>query len=73
MVNKYVNENDIQFIFNVPYCPEYNPIENVFSQVKQIIKMKKNNQKQLLKNVTNAFKKVTKQDLHKYYKNSLNF
>ena len=35
--------------------------------------MKKNNQKQLLKNVTNAFKKVTKQDLHKYYKNSLNF
>ena len=29
---------DILPIFNLPYSPEYNPIESVFSQVKRIYK-----------------------------------
>ena len=32
---------DIEMIFNVPYSPEYNPIEHVFSKVKRIYKKNK--------------------------------
>ena len=28
-------------IFNIPYCPEFNPIESVFSQVKRVFKLKR--------------------------------
>ena len=32
---------DIELIYNAPYSPEYNPIENVFSKVKNIYKNRK--------------------------------
>jgi len=73
IVNKYIKENNINFIFNVPYCPEFNPIEKVFSQIKHILKTKKNNQKELLTNIKKSFNKVTGNNLYNYYKKSLEF
>jgi transposase len=36
---KYVYEKlNIMPILNIPYCPEFNPIESVFSQVKRVFK-----------------------------------
>ena len=39
-MNAYRNLN-ICPIFNLPYSPDYNPIESVFSQVKRIYKSKR--------------------------------
>ncbi len=36
-----MKELDIIPIFNVPYSPEYNPIEIVFSLIKRIFKQKR--------------------------------
>jgi transposase len=30
----FIRENNIDVIFNVPYGPEYNPIERVWAQIK---------------------------------------
>jgi len=38
-VVKYVYERlDIKPIMNIAYCPEFNPIESVFSQIKRVFK-----------------------------------
>lgn len=63
---------DSEIIYNVPYCPEYNPIEMIFSKVKRIINSKNNNgnEKQLKSNIINAFNKVTINDLSNCYSHS---
>lgn len=57
---------DIPLIFNLPYRPEFNPIENVFSLVKNtykrlkinaIVKDKKFNAKKLVKSSFNQLNK----------------
>ena len=40
-VLQYMHENDIKYIFNVPYSPDFNPIEAVFSKVKSFFKKRK--------------------------------
>jgi transposase len=40
-VREYCDENDIELIFNVPYCSHLSPIEYVFAQVKRLYKDKK--------------------------------
>ena len=46
-VKEFCLANDIPLVFNLAYSPEYNPIENFFSIVKNYYKRKK--QSQLLK------------------------
>ena len=62
-------------LFNVPYCPEYNSIELVFSKVKSILRKKSNNHitNNLLKNLKNSINKITENNLSNYYKKSLSF
>lgn len=74
IVLDYVRTTNHQIIYNVPYCPEYNPIELIFSKFKSIVK-KKNNETsiKLLKNIEISFKKILKRDLVNCYKHSLNF
>jgi len=38
LVKQFMRSQDIQWMFNVPYCPETNPIEGVFSLVKKNFK-----------------------------------
>lgn len=33
-VAKFLEENKIEAVFNIPYGPEYNPIERVWAQLK---------------------------------------
>lgn len=40
-VLNYMNDNKIKYVFTPPYSPEYNPIENVWSKIKQFIKKQK--------------------------------
>ena len=39
-IKEYIKKNTNKFIYNVPYKPEYNPIEKVFSELKRYIKIK---------------------------------
>lgn len=41
IVKNYVEEKNINLLFNVPYSPETNPIEIVFTKVKNIVRNKK--------------------------------
>lgn len=59
-------------IYNVPYMPEYNPIEQVFSKLKSLVRQKINNHipKKLKKNIYSSLKQIKKKDLINFYKNS---
>ncbi len=34
IVQQYMKDNQLEALFNVPYSPDYNPIENVFNLLK---------------------------------------
>lgn len=69
----FIELNQINVIYNVPYCPENNPIEKAFFIVKNNLRNKKNNDVSLLKNIKSSFKKVTHTQLDSFYKKSLTF
>ncbi|MCJ7636344.1 MAG: IS630 family transposase [Nitrososphaeraceae archaeon] len=71
ILKDYITATDSQIIYNVPYCPEYNPIEMIFSKVKRIIGSKNNrNETVLKKNICSSFNKVTTNDLSNCYSHS---
>lgn len=74
IVKNYIGETNCEFLFNVPYSPELNPIELVFSKVKNLVRKKNNNinKNKLIFNLKNAFKKIRQKDLKNFYKHSLN-
>ena len=37
----FLEESKVRYIFNVPYSPQFNPIETVFAKVKSIFKRSK--------------------------------
>jgi len=73
IVKEYMKTINHKLIFNAPYCPEYNPIEKVFSKVKNLVRMKSNNNdpNKLKKNIRIALNKLTKNNLHNYFIKSL--
>ena len=73
IVKNCVSETSNRLLFNVPYSPEFNPIEKIFSKIKAIIRNKNNNnnEQNLLKNICSAFKKITKTNLDNCFKKSL--
>ena len=40
-VAKFLEENKIEAVFNIPYGPEYNPIERVWAKLKAEFKKRK--------------------------------
>ena len=74
IVKKLIEDSGYEFIYNAPYCPEFNPIEKVFSKVKMLVRMKNNREPKILKrNILSALDKVKRKDLQNYYKKSLDF
>src|ERR1700729_946822 len=66
---QFYKRNKINVIYNVHYHPEFNPIERVFSKLKFLIRRKNNiNKNCLVKNVKQAFKKITEENLNNFYK-----
>ena len=43
IVKQEINGTTNQFLFNVPYMPEFNPIEKIFFEMKKYVKSKNNN------------------------------
>jgi transposase len=65
------NQTNINFIYNVPYSPQFNPIEFVFKDAKQILKNKNITKSNIIKKIMLAFKNIKSINIQKYYKNSL--
>ena len=62
-----------KLIYNVPYCPENNPIEMVFSKVKSIVRKRRSSEEdnKLKRNIIYGFKKIKEKDLKGYFKHAL--
>jgi transposase len=74
IVVDYMNTTNHKIIYNVPYCPEFNPIELIFSKFKAIIRKKDNSiPSNMINNINKSFMKITKTDLINCYNHSLNF
>ena len=75
IVKEYINETSHTLLYNAPYCPEYNPIEKVFSKIKSYIRTKSNNGDpvNLKYNIVKSLKSVRMKDLRNFYKSSLEF
>ncbi len=72
IVSKFVKDKKINLLFNVPYCPEYNPIEYMFSKLKKIVRDSVNNNKlcSLTSNIINALKCITTNNLSNFFSHS---
>jgi transposase len=66
-----MKQNNIIPIYNVPYSPETNPIETIFSKVKHIYRRQyRTNSSNVEKNIHKAFKSITIDDIKNCYINS---
>ena len=74
IVKEYMHSLTNKFIFNVPYSPEYNPIEIIFSKFKTALrKMKNISTTKLIKNIKKSFNKINKKDIVNSYNKCLMF
>jgi transposase len=73
IVYEFIKLNNIKLIFNAPYCPEFNPIELVFSKLKKLVKDYINNTiiNSLIINITSSLKKITTTDLINFFNYSI--
>ena len=60
----FIRENNIDVIFNVPYGPEYNPIERVWAEIK--LQFKKRRPEAILSGEIPDFEKLLRAVLKKY-------
>src|SRR5665647_3684568 len=59
IVRNYINtKNNINLVFNIPYTPETNPIENIFSVAKNNIKGKPLNNNNFQNKINASFNKI---------------
>ena len=70
IVLDYINTTNKELLFNVPYTPEYNPIEHLFSKVKGLLRTKSSN---LLINLKKILSNILPDELNNYFNYSLNF
>jgi transposase len=73
ILKQYLGANIKNLIYNVPYSPEFNPIEKVFSQVKNHLKKAPYTNKTIYRYIIKAFNSIKSENLEKFYKKSLNF
>jgi len=73
IIKNKINNSTNRVIYNVPYHPETNPIENIFSIIKNNVRNKNPNTLiELKKFIQKSFLKITKNKLKNIYKHSLN-
>lgn len=66
-----LNNNNIEKIINVPYSPQFNPIEKVFNVLKMELKKSFiNTEKQLIKFIYSFEKKINKTGFRNYFYNT---
>ena len=73
IVKTYIDNTCLKTLYNVAYTPELNPIEQMFSKLKYMVKKKRNNSTKLIENISVALTKITEKDIQWFYKNSFDF
>jgi transposase len=74
IVQKYLNDNKIKFLYLPPYSPKLNPIEEAFSKIKNFIKKQKARTKEkLLEVIKKSFETITTTDAKGYFKHAFEF
>ncbi len=70
VLNKIKEHND--YVFNVPYTPKFNPIENFFSQLKHYLKLdSKIDFNELNESLKKSINKIKRENYRNYFYNSL--
>jgi len=70
-VKAYLLKKSQQILYNVPYNPETNPIEQMFGKCKNYVrKTFPQTLKQLESSITQSLKQVTPENLSNYFKHS---
>ena len=60
-MTKYIKDNNLKVIFNIPYCSEYNPIEYIFSLLrKKLLNEEINNKENIIKIIVKFKKELNK-------------
>jgi len=73
ILKEYINEKNAKIIYNVPYNPETNPIEHLFSKLKHdVVQQDTKTLSSLKESIDKCIKKTKKKHLENYYKKSLN-
>ena len=65
-IKDYCSKNNINLVYNPPYTPEFNPIEMVFSEIKNIFR-KFVYHDNIESNIFESISKVNTNNLIKYY------
>jgi len=73
LLKEYMKTQSNKFIYNVPYSPEYNPIERVFSMIKYTLKNTNYTNNTLKHYINKAFACINSNNLDNFYKKSLIF
>ncbi len=73
LLKDYMKTQPNKFIYNVPYSPEYNPIEKVFSMVKNTLKNTNYTNNTIKYYINKAFASINSNNLDNFYKKSLIF
>jgi transposase len=74
IVEQYLNEHNIKFLFLPPYSPQLNPIEEAFSKIKQYIKKYRPRiLDDLIIALNNAINSITKNDSFGYFNHAAQF
>ncbi|MGZ5193780.1 MAG: transposase [Kaistella sp.] len=74
IVQSYLKQNNVKFLYLPAYSPELNPIEEAFSKIKQYIKKQKaRTVDELLKVLKKAFDIITINDVKKYFNHAAEF
>ena len=58
---KYIKNNNLKVIYNIPYCSRYNPVEYIFSLLrKKILDEEIENEKDIIKIIVKFKKEINK-------------
>ncbi|OMJ21585.1 hypothetical protein AYI70_g3398 [Smittium culicis] len=69
-IKEFIETTNFKFLYLPPYSPFLNPIENLFSKVKNYVRYSKpENESDLFDKINEGFKSVTREDCNGYYKN----
>ena len=63
--------NNINLLYTPAYSPEFNPIEETFSEIKRIFR-KENDHSNLILSINNSINNCNKGDFIKYFNHSMN-
>lgn len=72
IIQSYIKRlQHVRFIYNVPYSPEYNPIEKVLNELKILIKKKHITNTNIIGTIQTALMGIKKENIINYYIKSL--